>query len=226
MSNCTYLGHVVGSSQVKNDMAKVEAVRAFPQPKTKRQVRAFLGLTGYYRKFIPHFASIAAPLTDLTRRNRPTRVTWTDQCQDSFVKLREILCNTPVLCSLDFTKEFILQTDASDRGIGAVLSQQDDDGVDHPISFYSRKLLPREERYATVEKECLAIKAAVEAFKVYLLGRHFTITTDHRALEWLKKFVTRMLGYSLEPRATTIQFRHCLPEGDSKCKCRWTFARL
>ena len=187
MSNCTYLGHVVGNGQVKPEMAKVEAVRKFPQPKTKRQVRAFLGLTGYYRKFIPHFASIAAPLTDLTRRNRPTRVTWTDQCQDSFVKLRESLCNSPVLRSPDFTKEFILQTDASDRGIGAVLSQQDDDGVDHPISFYSRKLLPREERYATVEKECLAIKAAVEAFKVYLLGRHFTITTDHRALEWLSK---------------------------------------
>ena len=161
--------------------------KPYVQPKTMRQVTAFLGLTGYYRKFISHFASKAAPLTDLTRRNRPTRITWTDQCQDSFVKLREILCNTPVLRSPDFMKEFILQTDASDRGIGAVLSQQDNDGVDHPISFYSRKLLPHEERYATVEKECLAIKAAVEAFKVYLLGHHFTITTDHWALEWLSK---------------------------------------
>ena len=81
----------------------------------------------------------------------------------------------------------MLQTDASDGGIGAVLSQTDTDGVEHPIAYFSCKLLPREEKYATIEKECLAIKLAVEAFSVYLLGCHFTIQTDHRSLEWLDR---------------------------------------
>ena len=89
--------------------------------------------------------------------------------------------------SPDFTKEFVLQTDASNRGVGAVLSQLDIDSNDHPVLVYSRKLLPREEKYATVEKECLAIKLAIETFKVYHLGRHFTNQTDHRALEWLSR---------------------------------------
>ena len=187
MRSCTYLGHIVGNGQVKPETTKIEAVRTFPQPTSKKQVRAFLGLTGYYRKFIPEFASQASPLTDLTRKSNPNQVIWTATCQRAFERLKDSLCSSPVLHSPDFTKEFVLQTDASDRGVGAVLSQLDVDGNDHPVLFYSRKLLPREEKYATVEKECLAIKLAVETFKVYLLGRHFTIQTDHRALEWLNR---------------------------------------
>ena len=93
----------------------------------------------------------------------------------------------PVLKSPDFDVPFVLQTDASDRGVGAVLSQADPEGVEHPVAYFSRKLLPREEKYATVEKECLAIKLGVEAFHVYLLGRHYTIQTDHQSLEWLER---------------------------------------
>ena len=148
-------------------------------------MRAFLGLTGYYRKFIQGYATIAAPLTNLTKKNAPNRVEWTSQCDYAFRSLKTMLCSSPVLRSPDFTSEFILQTDASDRGIGAVLSQINDNGNEHPIAYFSRKLLPREERDATIEKECLAIKAATSVFKVYLLGRHFTIQTDHRSLEWL-----------------------------------------
>ena len=186
MNSCTYLGHVVGNGGVCPEAAKVLAVDAFPQPQTKKQVRAFLGLAGYYRKFIPNFATIAAPLTDLTRRSSPTRVPWSPDCQHAFEQLKNSLRSFPILRSPDFSKPFLLQTDASDRGIGAVLSQTDDNGVEHAICFYSKKLLPREEKYATVEKECLAIKTAVDVFKVYLLGRRFTIQTDHRALEWLQ----------------------------------------
>ena len=160
-------------------------MQTFPKPSSKKQVRAFLGLTGYYRKFIPRFSSIAAPLTDLTRKNSPNRIP--DDCDRTFKKLKEGLCAAPILCSPNFEQQFILQTDASERGVGAVLSQMDDDNTDHPVAFYSRKLLDREEKYSTVEKECLAIKVAVEVFKVYLLGRHFIIQTDHRALEWLAR---------------------------------------
>jgi phospholipid-translocating ATPase len=95
------------------------------------------------------------------------------------------LTSSPVLNSPDYEKKFYLQTDASERGIGAVLSQQDKEGSDHPIAFFSRKLLPRETRYATVEKECLAIVAALKHFSVYLLGTHFTVLTDHQALQYL-----------------------------------------
>ena len=94
---------------------------------------------------------------------------WTEKCKGSFQKLKNLLCVEPVLRSPDFTKEFLLQTDASDVGVGAVLSQLDEEGADHPVVYYSRKLLTREQKYATIEKECLAIKFAAQVFRVYLL---------------------------------------------------------
>ena len=160
MTQCVYLGHVVGGGCVRVEMSKVEAVRELPSPRTKREVRAFLGLTGYYRRFIPNYASTATPLTDLTRKTEPNAVKWTGECEAAFKKLKEVLCSAPVLRTPDFTQPFIVQTDASDRGVGAVLSQSREDG-DQPVAFFSKKLLPREERYSTVEKECLAIKLAV-----------------------------------------------------------------
>ena len=175
MSKFVYLGHVVGSGEVSPDPSKLEAIRSFPVPMSKKQVRGFLGLTGYYRRFIPDFATIGTPLTDLTRKSSPDKVCWTTKCDKAFNELKKSLCLLPVLKSPDFDLPFVLQTDASDRGVGAVLSQADTEGVDHPIAYFSRKLLPRKEKYATVEKECLAVKLAVEAFCVYLLGRHFTI---------------------------------------------------
>ena len=124
---------------------------------------------------------------------------WTPSCEIAFQKLKEQLCSAPVLRSPDFEKMFTVQTDASDRGVGAVLSQADGEGGDHPIAFYSRKLLPREERYATVEKECLAVKLGVEAFRVYLLGRPFVVETDEG-----EQYAT----HTLEFVSPTIQL-HC-----------------
>ncbi len=119
-------------------------------PQTKKEVRTFLGLTRYYRQFIP---SIAAPLTDITRNLLPNQVVWTKECGRAFGRLKELLCSSPVLYNPDFDKPFLLQTDASDCGMGAVLSQRDDDGQDYPVAYHSRKFLPREERYSTIEKE-------------------------------------------------------------------------
>ena len=106
---------------------------------------------------------------------------WSAQCDDALVCLKQLLCSSPILWSPDFTRPFILQTDASDREIGAVLSQIGSDGEEH----FNRKCLPREERYSTVEKECLAIKLAVSAFRVYLVVKKFVIQTDHRSLQRL-----------------------------------------
>ena len=208
MERCSYLGHVVGNREVRPEEAKMQAVSYFPTPTTKKRVRAFLGLTGYYRKFLPDYADIAAPLTDLTKKNAPNRVKWTEECEKSFKILKNKLCTEPILRSPDFSEEFILQTDASERGIGAVLSQYDQEGTEHPVAFYSRKLLPREGRYSTIEKECLA----THHFRVYLLGRKFTIQTDHRALEWLDRLKNnnaRLTRWSLalQPYHFVVRYR-------------------
>ena len=187
MAECVYLGHTVGRGVVRPEMSKVEAIQAFTQPTTKKQVRAFLGITGYYRKFIPNYSTLAAPLTDLTKKNRPTQVTWTPECDLAFHELKTYLCTSPVLNSPNFSKQFIVQTDASDRGVGAVLSQYSSDNQIHPVAYFSKKLLPREQRYSTIEKECLAVKLGIEAFRFYLMGRTFNVQTDHRALVWLDR---------------------------------------
>ena len=132
-------------------------------------------------------------LPDLTRKSAPNQVTWTMECDRAFQRLTFLLSSSPVLRSPDFQKLFILQTDASDFGVGAVLSQDNENRDEYPVAYFSRKLLPREQQYSTIEKECLAIK---HAFRVYLLGRQFTIQT----LEWLdrlKENNSRLTHWSL-----------------------------
>ena len=172
---------------MRPEQCKIDAVREFQQPRTKKQVRAFLGLAGYYRKFIPDFATIAVPLTNLTKKSASAHVQWGKEQKCAFDQLKEMLTSSPVLNNPDFSRPFILQTDASDVGIGSVLSQMDEKGEEHPIAYASRKLLPRETRYAAVEKECLAIVEGVRTFRVYLEGRPFQIQTDHRSLQYLNR---------------------------------------
>ena len=128
-------------------------------------------------------------------------------CETAFAELKRRLTTYPVLKSPDLSQPFVLQTNASGRGIGVVLSQYGPDGEEHPVAYYSRKLLPREEWYATVEKECLPIKLGVQAFPVYLLGKPFIIQTDHRSLEWLHRLKENKLqAYALESGLTVILF--------------------
>ena len=156
---------------------------------TKHQegCEVFLGTRRVLQEVYTQLCPTAAPLTDLTRKNSPAQIHWTAECSLAFGKLKTALSTAPVLQAPDMQKEFVLQTDASDRGVGAVLSQRDEQDAEHPVAYYSQKLLPREERYSTIEKECLAIKLGIHAFRVYLLGKPFTIETDHRALEWLDR---------------------------------------
>lgn len=159
-----YLGYVVGHGVVKPQMGKVEAIHAYPVPTTKRKVRAFVGLVGWYSKCIPHFADRAAAPTDLTKASAPNKVKWTEDCNRAFNDLKAAITSDSVLHSPDFTQPFTLQTDASGVGIGAVLLQEVD-GETHPVVFLSRKLQDRETRYSAVEKECLAMKWAVESLR-------------------------------------------------------------
>ena len=114
MEQCLYLGHLVGSGTVRPESSKVEAITTFTTPQTKREVQTFLGFAGYYRKFIPDFATIAAPLTDLTRKNAPNLVSWSPGCDGAFTELKSRMCSSPVLRSPDFLKLFVVQTDASE----------------------------------------------------------------------------------------------------------------
>ena len=184
LAETNYLGYTVGHGCVKPQAQKVEKIRDWPQPRTKKQVKSFLGLLSYYQKFIKNYSTIAAPLYDLTRQRNPNTVRWTPETQAAFDTLKAILCEEPVLISPDFNKPFVLHTDASATGLGAVLAQIVD-GDEHPVTYISRKLLKHERNYATVEKECLAIKWAVHHLRYYLWGRSFTLATDHAPLRWM-----------------------------------------
>ena len=139
-------------------------------PKTKKEVRSFLGLTGYYRHFVKDYAFMAVPLTNLIRKECPEVVVWTEECNKVFNSLKNVPTSTPVLSSPNFERTFIPQTDASNYGVGAVLSQPDAEGPDHPVVYFSHKLLDRERKYSTIDKECLDIKLAVKVFQIYLFG--------------------------------------------------------
>lgn len=185
MRHVRYLGYVVGDGRVQPTKDKVNAVQDSPRPITKKDVRSFLGLSGYYRRFISNYASITAPLSDLTKKGCPTIVEWTEECQEAFEGLKQALCSNPVLANPDYATRFILRTDASERGLGAELFQVVD-GQRRTIAYLSRKLLPRERNYATIEKECLAIVWAIKSVHVYVHGQEFELETDHSPLVWLK----------------------------------------
>ncbi len=181
-----YLGFHLGHGQVRPQIDKTAAIAACPRPKTKKEVRQFLGLAGYYRRFIPDYSELTSPLTDLTKKEVPDTVPWTERCQQVFTQVKAALCGGPLLHSPDFSLPFLLQTDASDRGLGAVLTQEIG-SEERPVLYISRKLSKRETMYSTIEKECLAIRWAVLTLRYYLLGWEFTLCSDHAPLQWLHR---------------------------------------
>ncbi|KAI3377106.1 hypothetical protein L3Q82_000303 [Scortum barcoo] len=205
-----YLGYVLGGGVIKPVQDKVEAIRARERPTTRKQVKSFLGLVGWYRRFIPGFSARAAPLTDLTSTTK-TKVMWGEEQEKAFQDLKQALCQEPVLQSPNFDLPFTVQTDASNRGIGGVLLQGEGEEK-KPVAYISRKLFSRETRYSAVELECLAIKWAIDTFKYYLLGREFNLETDHKALQWLERMkdtnsrITRWF-LSLQPYRFSIHYR-------------------
>ena len=178
----TFLGHVLSPEGIKPNPDKVEVIKSYPKPKNLKQVRGFLGLTGFYRKYIKHYAIIAQPLYNLTKKDVTFK--WSDECQEAFDKLKNHITSESILAFPDFNKPFVLATDASKLGIGACLSQVQD-GEMKPIAFTGRGLSKAEGNYNVTEQELLAIVYAVQKFKVYLLGQKFKIDTDHKALKWL-----------------------------------------
>ena len=181
MNQVTYLGHTFAREGMAPDGSKVDAVVNWPQPRDEAEVRRFLGLASYYRKYIDKFADIAAPLHQLTQKDALFQ--WTQECKESFKRLNACLTKAPVLSYLSFGTEastMVLQTDASNVGLGAVLEQEQ-----RVIGYASRTLTRAEANYTVIQQECLAIVWAMKQFRHYLLGRTFQLMTDHAPLQWL-----------------------------------------
>jgi hypothetical protein len=181
-----YLGHIISRDGIATDPAKTEKVSTWPVPTSKREIQQFLGFASYYRRFIKDFACIARPLHRLTERTAP--FVWTNECQQAFDELRRCLCSAPVLAYPDFSRQFILDTDASDVGIGAVLSQVDSEGREQVVAYGSRALTKTERRYCVTRSELLAVVVFTRHYRPYLTGQKFLLRTDHGSLTWLRNF--------------------------------------
>ena len=193
----SYLGHVVSAAGVATDPSKVQSISDWPVPKDLKQLRSFLGLAGYYRKFVRHFAILTRPLTDLLKKG--VYFVWTANHDTAFSALKQALMTAPVLALPDFSKPFSIQTDASELGVGAVLLQEG-----HPLAFVSKALGPRTRGLSTYKKEYLAVLVAVEQWRAYLQHGEFLIYTDQRSLShltdqrlhtpWQLKLYTKLVG--------------------------------
>lgn len=184
MTETKYLGHIVSKDGVKPDPEKISAIVEYPVPRDVTQIRSFLGLLNFYRRFIPNFAEIAQPLTNLTKKN--SRFSWSEEADNAFKELRKLLTKSPILKFPNFEKPFILCTDASAYAIGAVLCQEYD-GHEMPVAYASRQLKGAELNYSTTERECLALVWSIKHFRCYLYGYKFDVYTDHQPLKWLMK---------------------------------------
>ncbi|GFR07688.1 retrovirus-related Pol polyprotein from transposon 17.6 [Trichonephila clavata] len=180
-----YLGHIISADGVRTDPQKVSAVKDWRRPKNVHELRSFLGLCTYYRRFVKGFSSIARPLHRLTENKQ--KFLWTDECEEAFNSLKAALTSSPILVYPDPEKQFILDTDASHESVGAVLSQEIN-GQEHVIAYWSKCLSKPERNYCVTRKELLAIVKAVENFHSYLYGRKFLLRTDHASLTWLLNF--------------------------------------
>ncbi|GBG75872.1 hypothetical protein CBR_g21116 [Chara braunii] len=178
-----YLGHEISTEGLKPDDAKVASIRDWPRPQCVTEMRSFLGMTGYYRTFIKNYSIVAAPLTDLTRLDTPWE--WTDECEAAFRHLKHVLTHYEVLKLPDPDKPFIVTTDASQYGIGAVLAQQEGLRLS-PVEYMSKKMPSQKLAKSTYEKELYEVYKALTHWRHYLLGRFFILGTDHQTLRWMR----------------------------------------
>lgn len=191
-----YLGHIISSDGVSADKRKIQAMLEWPVPKTVKALRGFLGLTGYYRRFVQHYGVNCRPLTDLIKKGN---FTWNAEADKAFNDLKSTVTKTPILALPDFTQPIVIETDSCKSGIGAVMIQGG-----RPVAFMSKALGQKHLGLSTYEKELLAIIMATRKWRSYLLGHSFIVKTDHEALKYImeqrvttslqQKWLSKLLG--------------------------------
>lgn len=211
----SFLGHRVSAQGVKVDYERTRAIFAFPRPKNKKEVASFIGMVNFFRKFISNFAQLAAPLNHLRKKNQ--KFEWGDTQEASFHALKSALASAPVLAVPDFEKPFILQTDASNSGVAAVLLQEQEGGR-RPIGFASRALSATEAKYSVYELEALAVLFGLERFRFFLEHKEFTLESDNQALTWVlarPRKTGRLARWAVRISAFRFQVRHI--RGSDNC---------
>lgn len=176
-----YLGHIIENNTVRPVKDNLISIKNFPTPKTSKNIRQFLGKVNFYHEYIPRSAIILNPLHKLLRKNE--KFVWTIDCENSFNAIKKLLCSQPILQIFDRDLPIKIFTDASLEGIGAILKQEQIDGKDKPVAYFSKKLSETQKRKKAIYLECLAIKEAITYWQHWLLGRKFTIFSDHKPLE-------------------------------------------
>lgn len=195
-----YLGHYISASGVQKDPHKINAIQSWPIPVTVKELKGFLGLAGYYRKFVKGYAMVSKPLTYLLKKGN---FVWSDQAKLAFETLKSALVTAHVLVVPNFDKQFIVETDASQKGIGAVIMQEG-----HPLAFISRSLGPKWQQLSLYENELPAIFFAVQKWEKHLMGNHFLIRTDQKSLKLLLQqkifthfqqfWLSKLMGFDYE----------------------------
>lgn len=194
-----YLGFHLGNNCLTPLDDKVKAILDLPLPRTKKQLRSFLGTVSFYRRFIPNLADIVAPVNDLLKKFRSNKLDWSEEQISRINTLKHKLASAPILVLPNYDKTFYVRTDASDTGLGAILLQKSE-GLLMPVAYASRALVDREKRYAVIERECLSIVWAINKFKYYLYGREFVLQTDQQPLVYLRNMKNgngRLMRWSL-----------------------------
>ena len=182
--NIKFLGYIIDEKGLRPDSAKVETVKTYPTPSSRRDVKAFLGLVGFYRRFIKDFSKIALPLVELTKLNKP--FAWSSQANESFEGLKLKLLSPPILRHPNLHEEFIIFSDSSNFSVGCTLAQKDVDDNIFAIAYASRKLNKNEQNYDIFNKELTGVVFALKQFHTYIFGRKATLIVDNRALTYLK----------------------------------------
>ncbi|GFR76053.1 reverse transcriptase [Elysia marginata] len=180
-----FLGHAVSSGTMTPGQNKRDKILNLAAPAKKKDVRRLLGLLNYYRHFIPNFAALTYPLSDLLVKGSPEKVQWSTRCDDSLREIQRLLSSSPILVIPGMREHFIVRSDASDRGIGAVLLQEKG-GILMPCRYASRKLNQTKVRYSAVERKALALVFGVTKFQRFFTFKHFTLQSDHKPLSYLK----------------------------------------
>lgn len=180
-----FLGYIVGNNSLRTDPDKISAMVNYPRPKTTTEIKRFMGMCSWYRRFIKDFSKLVSPISDLLKgKKKGQNIQWTDEAESAFIKIKELLVSAPILVQPDFTKKFTIQSDASQTALGGVLTQVIDE-EERVIAYASRSLSRAERNYTTLEKELLAVLFCIDKFKAYIEGVRFNVITDNYSLLWL-----------------------------------------